>query len=188
MPKKEVIAIPKDKKEMEQFLAQIIEEQHAADNIELKLKVKVAPLETKISKLEAQLAEMQAEEMAKVEPYQEKISQLVEGISTYVKANRDELTENLKLKTVELLTGILQWSKTPPAVKIADEELTLKSLKSLKLKRFIRTIEEPDKQAMKKELDIAKTVEGVLFIQKEKFIIIPTGLEEIIGYIEELEV
>lgn len=193
--KKEVVAIPKNKEEAEKFLAQIGEEQRAINNIELKLKVKISPLETEISQLETKMvktqtkiSQLQDAEMVNMELHQGKISQLVEGLSTYAKAHRDELTEGLKLKTVKLLTGILQWSLKPPRVEIADEELTLKSLKSLKLNRFIRTIEELDKQAMKKEPDIAKTVKGVLFIKSEKFMIIPTGLKGIEGYTEELKV
>ncbi|KKT96721.1 MAG: Mu-like protein prophage FluMu host-nuclease inhibitor protein gam, partial [Parcubacteria group bacterium GW2011_GWA2_45_15] len=56
-------------------------------------------------------------------------------------------------------------------------ESILESLKSLKLKRFIRTKEEIDKEAMLKEPETAKTVKGVSISQHEEFVAKPTELQ-----------
>jgi phage host-nuclease inhibitor protein Gam len=77
---------------------------------------------------------------------------------------------------------------TPPSVKLRDVEAILKSLKSLRLERFIRTKEEVDKEAMLKEADVAKTVKGVSISQHEEFIAKPAELEvEIATRVDKLK-
>ncbi len=163
MPKKVVIAVPKNLDEAAQFLAQIGKEQRATDKIR-------SDINTKVEKL-------QAEAMADVKPYQEKISQLVEGLFAYAEAHRDELTDSGKRKTVKVPTGIFGWRMTPSAVSLRGVKSILKSLKSLRLKRFIRIKEEVNKDAMLKEPDLAKTVKGVSISQREEFIAKPAELE-----------
>ncbi|PIS34681.1 MAG: hypothetical protein COT37_01425, partial [Parcubacteria group bacterium CG08_land_8_20_14_0_20_43_9] len=60
---------------------------------------------------------------------------------------------------------------------LRDVESILESLKALKLKRFIRTKEEVDKEAMLKEPETAKTVKGVSISQHEEFVAKPAELE-----------
>lgn len=174
MPKKVVIAVPKSLDEAAEFLAQIGEEQRATDKIR-------SDINTKVDKLKAKA-------MADVKPYQEKISQLVEGLFAYAEAHRDELTDGGKRKTVEVPTGTFGWRMTPSAVSLRDVESILKSLKSLGLERFIRTKEEVDKEAMLKEPDVASTVKGVSVSQREEFIAKPTELEvEIATKVDKLK-
>ncbi|MBU2219656.1 host-nuclease inhibitor Gam family protein [Patescibacteria group bacterium] len=163
MAKKAVIPVPKSLDEAAQFLAQIGKEQRATDEIK--------------SGLNAEVDELKAKAMADSEPHQEKVSRLVEGLFAFAEAHRDELTENGKRKTVEVPTGTFGWRMTPPAVKLRDVEAILENLKSLKLKRFIRTKEEVDKEAMLKEPDVAKTVKGVSISQHEDFVAKPSELE-----------
>ncbi len=174
MPKKVVIAVPKSLDEAAEFLAQIGEEQRATDKIR-------SDINTKVEKLKAKA-------MADVKPYQEKISQLVEGLFAYAEAHRNELTDGGKRKTVEVPTGTFGWRMTPSAVSLRDVESILKSLKSLGLERFIRTKEEVDKEAMLKEPDVASTVKGVSVSQREEFIAKPTELEvEIATKVDKLK-
>ncbi|MFZ3136265.1 MAG: host-nuclease inhibitor Gam family protein [Thermodesulfovibrionales bacterium] len=174
MPKKVVIAVPKNLDEAAQFLAQIGEEQRATDKIRLDLNTEVDKLKT--------------EAMVDVEPYQKNISQLVEGLFAYAEAHRDELTDGGKRKTVEVPTGWFGWRMTPPAVSLHDAKSILESLKSLKLKRFIRTTEEINKDAMLKEPDLAKTVKGVSISQHELFVAKPAELEvEIVTQVKKLK-
>ncbi|MDP1815175.1 MAG: host-nuclease inhibitor Gam family protein [Leadbetterella sp.] len=174
MPKKVVIAVPKSLNEAAQFLAEIGQEQRATDKIQ--------------SDLNAKVDELKAKAMADVKPHQEKVSQLVEGLFAYAEAHRDELTDGGKRKTVEVPTGTFGWRMTPPAVSLRGVKSILKSLKSLKLKRFIRTKEEVDKGAMLKEPDVAKTVTGVSISQREEFVAKPAVLEvEIATQVDKLK-
>jgi phage host-nuclease inhibitor protein Gam len=174
MPKKVVIAVPKSLDEAAQFLAQIGQEQRASDKIR-------SDINTKVEKLKAKA-------MADARPYQEKISQLVEGLFAYAEAHRDELTDGGKHKTVKVPTGIFGWRMTPPAVSFRNVKSILESLRSFGLKRFIRTKEEIDKEAMLKEPKVAKTVKGVSISQYEEFIAKPTELEvEIATQVDKLK-
>lgn len=174
MPKKVVIPVPKSLEEATKFLAEIGQEQRATDKIQLGLNAAV-------DKLKVQA-------LAGVEPHQRKVSQLVEGLFAFAEAHRDELTNGGKRKTVEVPTGTFGWRMTPPAVKLHNVESILKFLKSLKLKRFIRTKEEVDKEAMLKEPEVAKTVKGVSIGQHEEFVAKPSELEvEIVTQVDKLK-
>ena len=174
MPKRAVVAVPKSLNEAAQFLAEIGQEQRATDKIR--------------SGLNAKVDELKAKAMVEDEHHQEKISQLVEGLFAFAEAHRDELTDHGKSKTVEVPTGTFGWRMTPPAVSLRDVEAILESLKSLKLKRFIRTKEEIDKEAMLKEPDVAKTVKGVSISQREEFVAKPAELEvEIATQVDKLK-
>ena len=174
MPKRTVIPVPKSLDEAAQFLADIGQEQRATEEIR-------SGLNTAVDKLKTQA-------MADDEPHQKRISQLVEGLFAYAEAHRDELTDGGKRKTVEVPTGIFGWRMTPPAVSLRDVKSILESLKSLKLKRFIRTKEEVDKEAMLKEPDVAKTVKGVSISQREEFVAKPAELEvEIATQVDKLK-
>ena len=174
MPKKAVIPVPKNLEEAAGFLAEIGQEQRATDKIR--------------SGLNAKVDELKAKAMADGEPHQEKISQLVEGLFAFAEAHRDELTDGGKRKTVEVPTGTFGWRMTPPSVKLRDVESILESLKALKLKRFIRTKEEVDKEAMLKEPETAKTVKGVSISQHEEFVAKPAELEvEIATLVDKLK-
>ncbi len=174
MPKRAVVPVPKSLNEAAQFLAQIGEEQRATSEIQLGLNAKVD--------------ELKAKAMVDDKPHQEKISQLVEGLFAFAEAHRDELTNGGKRKTVEVPTGTFGWRMTPPSVKLRDVESILESLKALKLKRFIRTKEEVDKEAMLKEPETAKTVKGVSISQHEEFVAKPAVLEvEIVTQVDKLK-
>ena len=174
MPKRAVVAVPKNLDEAARFLAQIGKEQRATDEIK--------------SGLNAAVDKLKVEAMAADEPHQEKVLQLVEGLFAFAEAHRDELTDGGKRKTVEVPTGTFGWRMTPPSVKLRDVESILESLKSLKLKRFIRTKEEIDKEAMLKEPETAKTVKGVSIGQHEEFVAKPAELEvEIATQVDKLK-
>ena len=174
MPKKLVIGVPKNLEEAARLLAEIGKEQRATDEVRLGLNAAVDKLK--------------AEAMAADEPHQEKISQLVEGLFAFAEARRDELTDGGKRKTVEVPTGWFGWRMTPPAVSLHDVKSILESLKTLELKRFIRTKEEVDKEAMLREPEIAKTVKGVSISQHEEFVAKSEQVElEIVTQVKKLK-
>ena len=175
MPKKEVIAIPKSLDEAAQFLARIGKEQRVVDMIQSNLNAAVDKLKTKA--------------IASTKPHQKKISQLVEGLFAFAETNRDELTNDGKCKTVEVPTGTFGWRMTPSAVSLRGVKSILKSLKALKLTRFIRIKKEVNKEAMLKEPNVAKTVKGVSINQHEDFVAKPSELEvEIATKVNKLKV
>ncbi len=106
--------------------------------------------------------------------HQDEIEALFEGVYVFAQSHRDELTEGGKKKTVNLPTGDLYWRMTPPAVSIKDIKAVLAWLREMKLGRFIRTKEEPDKEAMLKEPEVAKGVKGITITQHEKFAVKPS--------------
>ena len=172
--KHQVVPVPQDLNEVTQFIALIGGRQRAVNEIELDLNTKVEDLK--------------AEAITETKPHQEKISQLVEGLFVYAEAHRNELTDGGKHKTVEVPTGTFGWRMTPLSVSLRDAKSILKSLKSLGLKRFIRIKEEINKEAMLKEPEIAKKVEGVTINQHEEFIVKPDKLEvEIISNVDKLK-
>src|SRR3989338_6509096 len=171
MPKRAVVAVPKSLDEAARFLAEIGQEQRATDKIQ--------------SGLNAKVDELKAKAMVDDDPHQKKISELVEGLFAFAEAHRDELTDGGKRKTVEVPTGTFGWRMAPPSVKLRDVESILESLKSLKLKRFIRTKEEIDKEAMLKEPETAKTVKGVSISQHEEFVAKPAELEVEIATLDD---
>lgn len=174
MPKRPVIAVPKNLDEATRFLAEIGKEQRATDEIQ--------------SNLNTTVDELKAKAMADSKPHQEKVSQLVEGLFAYAETHRNELTNDGKRKTVEVPTGTFGWRLTPPAVALRDVKAIMKNLKALKLERFIRTKEEIDKEAMLKEPGVAKTVKGVSINQHEEFVAKPTELKvEIAAHVDKLK-
>jgi len=172
--KRPVTPVPKHLDEAAKFLSSIGHEQREIDKIKTTLNEKIEELE--------------AEVMDNVKPHEEKISQLVEGLFAFAESSRDKLTDGGKRKTVEVPTGIFGWRVTPPAVSLTSIKVVLASLKTLKLDRFIRTKEEPDKEAMLKEPEVAKTVKGVSISQREEFVVKPVELEvEIASNVKKLK-
>ncbi|MBS3954085.1 MAG: host-nuclease inhibitor Gam family protein [Methylomicrobium sp.] len=86
-----------------------------------------------------------------------RIDSLLNGIQTWCEANRAELCKDGG-KTANLITGEVSWRQRPPSVSIRAVDKVLETLKALKLDRFIRTKEEPNKEAM---LADPKTVQGI---------------------------
>jgi len=174
MPKRAVIPVPQSLDEAAKFLAQIGDEQRATEKIR--------------SGLNAKVDKLKANAMVEDEPHQKKISQLVEGLFAYAEANRDELTDGGKSKTVKVPTGTFGWRMTPLSVSLRNVKSILEGLKSLRLERFIRIKEEINKEAMLKEPEMAKTVKGVSISQHEEFVAKPAKLEiEIAAQVDKLK-
>ena len=163
MLKKTVIPVPRDLSEAAQFLAEIGKEQRVIDKIQLSINARVEELKVKA--------------INNVKPRQNRISQLMEGLFAYAEANRDELTENGKIKTIKAPTGVFGWRMTPPAVFLRNVKAIIANLKLLGLEQFIRVKEEIDKKAMLKEPEVAKKIKGVSISQYEEFVVKPTELE-----------
>jgi phage host-nuclease inhibitor protein Gam len=115
-------------------------------------------------------------------PHAEAISVLSKQIQAYCETHREELTDAGKLRTVALASGEVQWRETPPKVTVRNPEQVLAMLDKLGLRRFIRTKEEVNKEALAAEPVAAKGIKGISLTQGERFSITPfeTRLEEVV--------
>ncbi len=127
-----------------------------------------------------QIAALKEQAEAEAAPLKERVKALTEGLKIWAEANRDALTNGGKVKFADLGTGKVSWRFRPPAVKFsrARVEEVLERLKSLGLQRFIRTVEEVDKNAMLADRDAARAVQGVTIASEgEDFIVEPFEAE-----------
>lgn len=99
---------------------------------------------------------------------------LQSGVQTWCEAHRNELTQAGKTKTVNLITGQVLWRQRPPSVSIRGVGAVLELLKNKGLQRFVRTKEEPNKEAMLADPDAVRTVPGISIVSGvEDFVIEP---------------
>lgn len=115
---------------------------------------------------------------AQYQPYIDAMNQQIEGlrkgVQAYCEANRSDLTNGGKVKTSNFVTGEVQWRKRPASLKITGVESVIKALKLLKLKDFIRTKEEINKEAILNEPKRVEGVAGIKIIKDvEDFVITP---------------
>ncbi len=92
----------------------------------------------------------------------------LKGLQAYCAAHRDRLAP--KKKSFAFPAGVIGWRLTPPAVSIKGVEAVIALIRKRRLGRFLRrgkvTI---DKEAMLKEPDLAKKLDGVAISQVEEF-------------------
>ncbi|WP_411832296.1 host-nuclease inhibitor Gam family protein [Pseudoxanthomonas mexicana] len=120
-----------------------------------------------------EMAEVKSKHDTEAKPLGDEITELTKGLHLWCEANRATLTQDGKVKFHEFATGVVKWRLRPPSIAIRGAEAVLQTLKKLGLQRFVRAKEEVDKEAMLKELDVAKQVGGVTVSQKEDFVVVP---------------
>ena len=161
------LKVPQSRAEAEEFIAEIGRLQRQRTRIEADMNDKIA-------------ATKQAFE-AQAQPLGMDIKQLSAGLQIWAEANRVALTNNGKVKFAMLASGKINWRMRPPKVSLRGKDKIIEACKRLKLTRFIRTVEEINKEAMLAEQDTAKAIDGVTITQGEDFVITPfeTELEEV---------
>lgn len=103
-----------------------------------------------------------------------RIETLQAGVQVYCEAHRAELTSGGKTKTANLVTGEVQWRQRPPSVSIRGAEAVLDTLVRMGLTRFIRTRQEPNKEAMLNEPEAVRGIAGISLVTGvEDFVITP---------------
>lgn len=103
----------------------------------------------------------------------QEIEQMTGAVQIWCEANRVKLLEK-GLKTANLITGEVSWRIRPPSVNIRGKEAVIEKLKSLGLTQFIRTKEEPNKEAILEDVQAVKDVKGITIVSGvEDFIINP---------------
>lgn len=115
-----------------------------------------------------QIAAATAARKTEIDALKTRIETLTSGIQTWCEAHRAELCA-AGGKTANLITGQVLWRQRPPSVSIRAVDKVLETLRSLGLSRFIRTKDEPNKEAM---LADPKAVSGIAGIT------IVTGVED----------
>ena len=110
----------------------------------------------------------------------EQIDTLQKGVQTYCEANRHELTDQGKVKTANFVTGTVNWRQRPPSVSIRGVDAVLETLRRMSMERFIRTKEEPNKEAMLNEPDAVRGIAGISIVTGvEDFVITPFEAEAV---------
>ncbi|ULJ61037.1 host-nuclease inhibitor Gam family protein [Wielerella bovis] len=134
----------------------------------------VKRLETNMNDGIAELQEKYAEQSA---PLNARISELSSAVQLWGEANRNELTDNGRVKFADLVTGIIKWRNDPPKVSVTGVQAVLALLRNdPELERFIRVKEEINKEAILNERDKFDKgqVAGLKIVDgKEQFVIEP---------------
>jgi len=110
----------------------------------------------------------------RLEELTSRIETLQAGVQVYCEAHRAELTGAGKVKTANLVTGEVQWRQRPPSISIRGADAVLQTLERMGLGRFIRTKQEPNKEAMLNEPDAVRGIAGISIVTGvEDFVITP---------------
>jgi len=161
---------------------------HEANEVLMALGQAERDIETVNTRLNTSIEALKAAASAKIKPVQELNDERLLGLFAFAEANRGELTDEGKKKTVTLPTGTLAWRMTPPAVSLRGVKEILAELKARRLRRFIRVKLEVDKEAMLKEPKAAEKVPGVTISQREEFVVKPAETDaEVTGMVDKLK-
>lgn len=114
-------------------------------------------------------------------PHNEAIRVLSRGVQTWCEANRNQLTQDGKVKHADLPSGKVGWRMRPPSVTVRGKEAVIDLLVRMGLSRFVRVKEEVNREAILAEPEAVRGVKGISITQAEDFIIVPfeTSLEEV---------
>ncbi|MEL8056507.1 MAG: host-nuclease inhibitor Gam family protein [Pseudomonadota bacterium] len=118
------------------------------------------------------IAKIKEEHECRADPIKETLEELKQGLQIWAEANKATLTK--KAKTYDLGTGLIKWRIRPPRVSLRKIDNVLEQAKSLGLRKFIRTKEEVNKDAMLADPDTARQIRGVsISSEGEDFVIEP---------------
>lgn len=112
-------------------------------------------------------------------PLQEELDAAIEGLRIYAEANRERLTRGGKVKYHRFSTGEIAWRKRPQKVNLRKVEDVINAIKAAGLaKKFLRTKEEVNKDAMLDDPETAGAIKGVsIGSAGEDFIVEPGETE-----------
>lgn len=111
-------------------------------------------------------------------PIAAEIEQLHKGVQTFCEANRAELTQGGKTKTVNMMSGEVHWRIRPPSVTVRAADVVLETLRKMGLSRFIRTKEEINKEAILADPGAVAGIKGISVTRDvEDFLVEPFEAE-----------
>lgn len=124
-----------------------------------------------------QIAAITAGRKGEIEAIKTRIETLTGGIQTWCEAHRAELLSGGG-KEANLITGLVKWRQRPPSVSIRSVDKVLETLRSLGLGRFIRSKDEPNKEAMLADPTAVSGIAGINIVTGiEDFVIEPFEVE-----------
>ncbi len=114
------------------------------------------------TKMNDQIAKLQEEFGNMAAPLREQADDLHEGVKIFCEANRGRLTQGGKVKSHQFSTGSIAWRSLPAKVRLRKVDDVIAEIKAKRLgKKFLRTKEEVNKDALLAEQDLARTIPGV---------------------------
>lgn len=127
--------------------------------------------------METELAAVKAKYAVDINAAAEKIPPLQKAIQAFCEANRASLTNDKKVKTLNLVTGEIAWKIKPPSMRISGEEAVLSMVQeNTKYAAFLRTTYTLNRDAMLANQELAKSLTGVSISSGiEEFIITPAN-------------
>ncbi len=126
--------------------------------------------------LEAKVAKLREEASVEASPYEKEIKQLTASLLAYATAHRSTLLASGK-KSVVLPGGELGWRMSPPKVTFGrgGAEKAKETIERLGLSQYLRTIVEPNKEALLADRPV---IAGVKYSQTEGFYVKPASGKE----------
>lgn len=131
-------------------------------------------IDAAVLECESAIATLKVELAKQIAPHLERRKLQFDGIFAFAHANRARLT--VESKTVVLTAGKFLWRWTPPAVAVESDEEMIKKLKSLGLKKYVRKIEELDRERLLANRAKVR-VPGLSFTRREEFVVVPSGID-----------
>lgn len=104
------------------------------------------------------IAAITAEAQPLLEALQTHIDRLFRGIHAWCEAHRAEITDGLRAKTANLVTGSVSWRTNPPSCRVRGEDNVIAALKALSLADYVRTTEAVNKEAVIATTQAARTI------------------------------
>jgi len=154
-------------------------------------KFKVPESRNEVDGLIKEIGELQIEKMKINDNLKQKIAALREEVDKFLETNKKEmtlhlallnayftehqkeLTENGRISVVAFPSGEMAVFLTNPALSIKGEKRVIAELKSSGRKRFIRILEEVNKDAVLLEPEAVADIKGIMIIRKERFLVRP---------------
>lgn len=149
-----ITPVPKTRVEAEALLARIGEAQRS--------------IQDTLTRMNAEMAIIKQVYEDEARPQREQIEADFAALAAWSEDAKGEFLQG-DAKSVKLTSGEIGWRKTPPKVTLSKIGVVIASLKALNLHRFLRQVEEVNKDAMLAEPEAVRGVKGVSITQTEVF-------------------
>jgi phage host-nuclease inhibitor protein Gam len=134
-------------------------------------------LERLAADMNDELAAIKERHETNAQPQLDRIKALTSGVQIWCEANRDNLTQNGKVKTAALPSGEIGWRIRPPSVRVTGAEAVLDALRRASLTEFIREKQEVNKEAILASPEKVAGIHGIAITQGEDFFVTPFATE-----------
>lgn len=157
-------AVPQNRDDCDAMIRQLGETRRGIDRIEADMNDQLAAIKEQFEKA--------------AEPLRERADALLSGIEHFCATYRSELTKGGKVKHHRFKNGDVNWRKRPSKVTLRGADSVIERLKELSLKRFIRTTEQVNKEAILADPDAVQSIKGIsIGSEGEDFVVEPFEAE-----------